>query len=110
MVIPQCETVGALEHIEEIVSINGVDGIFIGPYDLSIAMGIPGEFQKPDIQDALKHVLETCRRHQKPCILFTGTAEGVQEGFEQGFDCMAYGIDASLIIEGIREKIETINR
>ena len=44
LVIPQCETVGALENIETIVNMEGVDGIFIGPFDLSISMGIPGQF------------------------------------------------------------------
>lgn len=47
MLIPQCETAGCLEHIEEIVAIEGVDGIFIGPFDLSIALGIPGRFDEP---------------------------------------------------------------
>ena len=47
MLIPQCETAGCLEHIEEIVAIEGVDGIFIGPFDLSIALGIPGRFDDP---------------------------------------------------------------
>lgn len=39
MLIPQCETLGALEHIEEITAMEGVDGIFVGPYDLSVALG-----------------------------------------------------------------------
>jgi len=46
LVLPQCETVECLESIEEIVNIDGVDGIFIGPFDLSITMGIPGQFKK----------------------------------------------------------------
>ena len=42
LLLPQCETREALDDIEEIVGIDGIDGIFIGPYDLSISMGIPG--------------------------------------------------------------------
>lgn len=44
MIVPQCETRGCLENIEEIVRIDGVDGIFIGPYDLSAALDAPGDF------------------------------------------------------------------
>ena len=42
LLLPQCETPGCLENIDEISRIDGVDGIFIGPFDLSIALGIPG--------------------------------------------------------------------
>lgn len=47
LLLPQCETVGCLEHIEEITAMDGVDGIFVGPFDLSIALGHPGEFNAP---------------------------------------------------------------
>lgn len=48
MLIPQCETVESLQHIEEIAALPGIDAIFIGPFDLSISMGIPGRFQLPE--------------------------------------------------------------
>ena len=47
LVMPQCETKEALEQIEDIVQIEGLDGIFIGPYDLSTCLGIPGQFETP---------------------------------------------------------------
>lgn len=46
LLFPQCETLGCLEHLEEIVILPGIDGIFVGPFDLSTAMGIPGQFDK----------------------------------------------------------------
>ena len=46
LLIPQCETKGCLENIEEIAKVDGIDGIFVGPYDLSVAMGIPTQFDK----------------------------------------------------------------
>ena len=59
MLIPQCETVEALEQIEEIAALPGVDGIFIGPFDLSISMGIPGQFDNPDFKAAMERI-RTC--------------------------------------------------
>jgi len=47
LLLPQCETAEALAHIEEIVALEGVDGVFIGPFDLSIALGLPGQFDHP---------------------------------------------------------------
>ena len=57
MVIPQCETVEALEQIEDVAAIEGIDGIFIGPFDLSTTMGIPGQFNNKDFLAAEKRVL-----------------------------------------------------
>ena len=50
LLFPQCETLGCLEHLEEIVILPGIDGIFVGPFDLSTAMGIPGQFDKPELR------------------------------------------------------------
>ena len=108
MIIPQCETVGALTHIETIVSMEGVDGIFVGPYDLSISMGIPGRFELPEFQKALDDILNSCKAVGKPCILYTGTMQGVSDGFKRGFDSMTYSIDACMIIECVTERITRI--
>lgn len=103
LLIPQCETVGALEHIEEIAALEGVDGIFIGPFDLSISMGIPGQFEKPEFQAALRRILEACHAAGKFCIYFTVNAAAVAEGFRQGFDALTYSLDASVLIQAYRD-------
>ena len=56
LLIPQCETAEALAEIEAITALPGVDGIFIGPFDLSISLGIPGEFENPAFRAALPHL------------------------------------------------------
>lgn len=106
LIIPQCETVGALEHIEEIASLSGVDGIFVGPFDLSISMGIPGDFANPAFQAALTRIINACRAAGKWCIFFTGSVEGVADGFARGFDGMAYSLDAAVFIEAVKERVE----
>ena len=103
LLIPQCETVGALEAIEEIAALDGVDGVFVGPFDLSISMGIPGQFQSEVFQTALTRILRACHEAGKFCLFFGGTKEAVQQGFARGFDGMAYGIDTMLFIELLRD-------
>ena len=61
LLIPQCETRECLEHIEEIASIDGVDGIFIGPLDLSIALGCPLQLDSPVMAHAIERILKACR-------------------------------------------------
>ena len=108
LLIPQCETAEALSVIEEIVAIDGVDGIFVGPFDLSISMGMPGEFGNEKFQAALKRILNACHDNKKFCMLFTGNDAGVVDGFEKGFDSMTYSLDAGLIVGCIKEKIDAI--
>lgn len=106
LIIPQCETVGALESIEAIASLEGVDGIFVGPFDLSISMGMPGDFTNPVFQTAIDRIIKACREAGKWCIFFTGTVEGIAAGFERGFDGMAYSLDAAIFIEALKERVE----
>ena len=108
LLIPQCETVGALNAIEDICALDGVDGIFVGPYDLSISMGIPGQFGAPEFQAAIDRIINAVHAAGKFCIFFTGSPEGVVDGFKRGFDAMAYSIDASLFIKGVKSDVEKI--
>ena len=108
LLIPQCETIGALGHIEEIAALEGVDGIFVGPYDLSISMGLPGEFANPVFQAAIDRIISACHAVGKFCIFFAGSKEAVIAGFERGFDAMAYSLDASLFIRAIKSDVEEI--
>lgn len=110
LLIPQCETVGALEHIEEIASLEGVDGIFVGPYDLSISMGIPGEFNSPVFQAAIDRIIKAVHDKGKFCIFFAGSPDAVVAGYKRGFDGMAYSLDAAIIIEAIKERVDLIKK
>ena len=108
LVIPQCETAEALADIEHIAAMDGVDGIFVGPFDLSISMGMPGQFDAPEFQAAVTRSVAACRAAGKYCMFFTGTADGVFDGFRWGFDAMAYSLDAALFIQSVKRDVEDI--
>lgn len=105
LLIPQCETVGCLSEIETIAALDGVDGIFIGPFDLSISMGIPGQFTHPDFQAALQRILDACHKNGKFCIYFTVNASEIAAGFAKGFDAMGYGLDAAVLIQAYQTQL-----
>lgn len=108
LLIPQCETVGCLENIERIASMEGVDGIFIGPFDLSIAMGLPGQFDHPEFVKALGRIRDACRSAGKFTIYFTVRQDRVSDGFRFGFDAMTFSLDARVFIQAYRDALETI--
>lgn len=107
LLIPQCETRGCLENIEEIVSLEGVDGIFVGPYDLSAALGKPGQFDDCEVKRAIEKVLHTCKKFGKFSFIYTGAEADIKKNFELGFDSVTYNMDAIMLIEAYRRIVNT---
>lgn len=102
LLIPQCETVECLEHIEEFAGIDGIDGFFVGPYDLSTAMNKPGQFDDPEVIAAIDRVRKACRAAHKFSFIYAGTEEKAREHLEKGFDSVAFNLDAIMLTESYR--------
>lgn len=66
IVIVQIEHIKGVENLESILNTRGVDGSIIGPYDLSGSMGVPGEFDKLEVQQAIKYYEDVCDNLNKP--------------------------------------------
>ncbi len=106
--IPQCETREALEQIDDIAALEGVDGIFVGPCDLSISLGIPLQFDSPVLTAAIEKILAACKKHGKESLIFAGTPEDCRKWLEKGFDSVAFGLDVSVLINGFRNQLREI--
>lgn len=83
----------------------GVDGIFTGPYDLSIAMGMPGEFDRPEFQAALDRIVTACHENHKFCIIYAGVIENAAASFKRGYDSVAHNVDTAILIEAYRDRV-----
>lgn len=108
LLIPQCETRGCLENIEEIVALDGVDGIFVGPYDLSTALGKPGQFGDQEVIDAIARVIKACKDAGKYSFMYTGTIDGVKANYALGYDAVCYGMDAIMLIEATKNLVAAV--
>ena len=108
MLIPQCETVEALEQIEEIAALPGVDGIFIGPFDLSTTMGIPGQFTNPEFLAAEQRVKKACEAAGKPCYILSMTPPEAHALLAQGYDGVAHSLDFILFTEAYKKEIAAV--
>ncbi|MFA9423906.1 MAG: HpcH/HpaI aldolase/citrate lyase family protein [Sedimentibacter sp.] len=97
MIIPQCETLGCLENIEEIISVEGVDGIFVGPFDLSIALGKPGQFNTTEFSEALLRIVKACKNANKPAMIFANDLETAMKDYNIGFDSVTIGTDIAAL-------------
>ena len=106
--IPQCETKEALEIIEEIAATDGIDGIFVGPFDLSISLGIPLQFDNPILIDAIRRVLRACKENGKESVIFAGDMEKARFWKSEGFDSITYSLDASVLTAAYRNIVNDI--
>jgi 4-hydroxy-2-oxoheptanedioate aldolase len=87
LLLPQCETADCLENIETIAALPGVDGIFVGPYDLSAALGKPGKFEAAQVKDAIKGCSQPARPRESSPLSMPGarpTPRAVSGGFRLG--------------------------
>ncbi|WP_295581698.1 HpcH/HpaI aldolase/citrate lyase family protein [uncultured Oscillibacter sp.] len=104
LLLPQCETLGCLEHIEEIAAMDGVDGIFVGPMDISIALGCPLQVDAAPVRSAMRSVLEACHRSGKLAMIYSNDAASAHRMAELGFDSVTVGADIFLLL-GAYEKL-----
>lgn len=88
------ESPEGVENIEEIISVPGVGGIFIGPSDLSTSMGYSSP-AAPEVEAAIQTVLAACLQHDVPCAITTN-ARTVEQRLQQGFRFVTVGIDGGL--------------
>ena len=108
LLIPQCETVGCLRELEEILAFESVAGIFIGPFDLSAAMGIPGRLDSEEFSQAVEHIKSCCKKAGKFCIIYVNTPQEAAAQLNAGMDSVAVGMDSSLYISMYRSLLSDI--
>lgn len=108
LVFPMCETVDILEHVEEMAAMDGVDGVFVGPFDLSISLGIPGQFQHPMFKEALQRVVDACRKANKFSAVYVGSTELAKERIAMGYQAVAVRTDIDVLIRGYREILKEV--
>ena len=104
LVIVQIEHIDALDVIDDIFAVDGVDGYMIGPYDLSGSMGIAGQVRHPRMLEAQSAVLEAAKRHNVAPGIFIiyPDEEAMQEYIEQGYQFIVVGSDLIFLAETTR--------
>lgn len=95
VIIAQIEHYEAVENIEKIITTDGIDGIIIGPYDLSGSMGYPGEYDREDVKDAIAKVLKICKEKNVPSgfHVIESDPSKLQQRIREGCTFLAYSLD-----------------
>ena len=107
LVVVQIETPEAVAAADQIAAIDGVDVLFVGPLDLSVNMGCPGDFSPPHFVDALKTVIAACDAHGKTAGILTKTGYEAQHR-QLGFRFVAVGSDSIAVLDGMKANLEKL--
>ena len=97
VVVVQVEHIKAVEQIEAIAQVDGLDAIFLGPYDLSASMGKPGAVDDSDVQEAIEEVRRVSAEAGLPLGIFGMQPEGLAAYQQQGFSLLALGLDTGFL-------------
>jgi len=95
ILIIQIESIYAVENIEKLLKFEEVDGIMVGPYDMSGSLGIPGKINHEKVQNAVTQVVETCKKFGKACGTHevNPTTESVKALFNSGISFVVLASD-----------------
>lgn len=108
LLIAQIETARGLENVEAIAAVDGIDVLWIGHFDLTNSLGIPGEFTHPTYLQAVDRVVEASQRHGKSAGFMVASAAEGQALLAKGFRCLAYWGDLWIYGQALREGIAAI--
>lgn len=109
----QVESITAVNNIDELLAFDEVDGVMVGPYDISGSLGVPGQTNHPSVIEASKKVIEACERFGKSCGTQVADANenNVQALFDLGYTYAILGSDLFVLwkwAEKMRELMEDL--
>lgn len=104
-VVVQAEHIDAVNQIEQIVQVPGVDAVLIGPYDLSASLNRIGEIEHPDVVNAIQHVTEVCKNNNVPLGIFGVTVDAVKPYIDKGFTLITAGVDTVMLGQAARRML-----
>jgi 2-keto-3-deoxy-L-rhamnonate aldolase RhmA len=106
LIIVQIETEEAVNNAEEILSVRGVDGFFIGPFDLSASMGIMGQIDHKRVKNAIDKVFEVGKKLGVISGIWQGAGLKISERLNEGWQMVALGMDIHFLMDGARQELE----
>ncbi len=108
LLIAQIETVAGVEQADRIAEVDGIDVLWIGHFDLTASLSIPGQFDHPDYLRSVDQVLEACHRNGKSPGIMAADVETSRSMLRQGFRALAYSGDLWIYGQALKHGIDAV--
>jgi 2-dehydro-3-deoxyglucarate aldolase/4-hydroxy-2-oxoheptanedioate aldolase len=110
LVIALVETAAGVAAVDEIAAVDGIDVVWLGHFDLTNFMGIPGQFEHPDYLRAVDAIVQAARRHNKVAGMMAADEGWARNYLAKGFRILAYGIDHLLLQRALAEGLTRVRK
>ncbi len=110
LLIVQIETAAGLEAVEQIAAVDGIDVLWIGQFDLTVSLGVPGQFSSDAFRDAVTRIVTAARAAGKHVGMVCGTVEECRAMLAQGISMIGYSFDTWLFEGALRTGIAELRR
>jgi 4-hydroxy-2-oxoheptanedioate aldolase len=108
LVILLIEDMDGVNNIEDILTVEGIDILFLGPFDMSVSAGYQGDVHHPEIQKAMDHILDACREHHIPVMhSLTGGAD-IDAWVKKGVRLVMQSADSAVFARAHKTFLETV--
>ena len=102
------ESVPAIENLDKILDINGIDAIFVGPNDLTISLGIPNQYDHPDYESALRQIIKSCQDKNTPVLIHHQSVDLTKKWLKEGARFVLHSSDRRQMHQGYRNDFNAI--
>lgn len=103
------EGMEGINNLSEIVKVDGIDVIFLGPYDLSQSCGVPGEVDHPKVVKAMKEAVEVAQKYGKSVGTFTESPEKAKMWKDIGVQYISYAVDVGIVMNAFKDITKQLN-
>jgi len=110
LIAVQAETPQSIQNLEEIVAVPGIDVVFVGPFDLSVSLGIPGEVNHPREVEAIDKVIAICRRSTTGVGIQLFDVPSIQSWVQKGMRMISYSSDSALLADAAAAGVAQIRK
>ena len=107
--IMQIEGQEGIDNIEEILSVEGIDVLFIGPYDLSQSLGVAGQIEHPLVEQKMLEIVELCAKKGITVGTFVDTVANAQKWKKLGVKYISYSVDVGIFCDAVSQIVKSVN-
>ena len=104
LLIAQIEHINAVNNLKDILQVEGLDAVIVGPYDLSASMGIPGDFDSQEFNDAMGNIVKLCKKLNVPFgdHVVQPDQDLLEKRIHQGYRFIAFGTDGVFLLHSLQ--------